>query len=127
MRIVHTRGVLRYTARTMLKNKKSKKEKQGVRGEKGMLGGIPSLPSGGQFFSNMVSALLVFLIIATLYSMVSGGSSKVSEIAISSLAQDISAGAVKSNPSYSCSIRYGIKRRSARSSAKACSQTATLA
>ena len=54
------------------------------------------MPTGGQFFSNLATAVLVFLIIATLYSMVSGDKSKIPEIAVSQVAQDINAGTVKS-------------------------------
>ncbi|OHA84434.1 MAG: cell division protein FtsH [Candidatus Yonathbacteria bacterium RIFCSPLOWO2_01_FULL_47_33b] len=54
------------------------------------------MPTGGQFLSNIITAVLVFLIIATLYSMISENKSKVEEVAISKLAQDISAGQVKS-------------------------------
>ncbi len=65
--------------------------------KKGPLGGLPSkMPTGGQFFSNLATAVLVFLIIATLYSMVAGNKDKVDEIAVSQLAQDINAGTVKS-------------------------------
>ncbi|OHA83784.1 MAG: cell division protein FtsH [Candidatus Yonathbacteria bacterium RIFOXYC2_FULL_47_9] len=54
------------------------------------------MPTGGQFLSNLVTAVLIFLIISTLYSMISKNKSKVEEVAISKIAQDISAGAVKS-------------------------------
>lgn len=55
---------------------------------------LPS--SGGQFFSNIITTILVFLIIATLYSMIVGNKAKVEEVAISTIAQDITAGSVKS-------------------------------
>lgn len=85
----------------MANNKKDKKEQKGDEGKnKGPLGklpeGMPTLPAGGQFFSNIITAVLVFLIIATLYSMISENKSKVEEVAISKIAQDISAGTVKS-------------------------------
>ncbi len=82
----------------IFKNKKEKKDKE-KEGEskKGLLGGLPSkMPTGGQFFLNLATAVLVFLIIATLYSMVVGKKEKVAEIAVSQLAQDINAGTVKS-------------------------------
>jgi cell division protease FtsH len=82
----------------MMNNKKDKKEqKNNASKSKGPLGKLPeSMPTGGQFFSNIATAVLVFLIIATLYSMVSENKSKVEEVAISKIAQDISAGTVKS-------------------------------
>ena len=85
----------------MANNKKDKKEQKGSEMKnKGPLGklpeGMPTLPPGGQFFSNIITAVLVFLIIATLYSMVSENKGKVEEVAISKIAQDISAGTVKS-------------------------------
>ncbi len=69
------------------------KQKKGT--DKGPMSGIPSMPKGG-LFSNIVTAVLIFLIISTLYSMIAGDKSKIGEIAISTLAQDINAGAVKS-------------------------------
>jgi len=85
----------------MANNKKDKKEQKNTAGKnKGPLGklpeGLPTMPTGGQFLSNIITAVLVFLIIATLYSMISENKSKVEEVAISKLAQDISAGQVKS-------------------------------
>ena len=99
-----------YTVLTMdiLKNnnnaddKKGKKKAPQEKSEKpkkslpGLPGGIPDMPTGGQFFSNIMSAVLVFLIIATLYSMIAGNKAKVEDVAISKIAQDISAGSVKS-------------------------------
>ncbi len=82
----------------ILKNKKEKKdkEKEGEK-KKGPFGGLSGqVPTGGQFLSNLATAVLVFLIIATLYSMVAGDKSKIAEIAVSQLAQDINAGTVKS-------------------------------
>ncbi len=86
----------------MFKNKKGDKqgdkeapqEKQKKGADKGPMSGMPSMPQGG-LFSNIVTAVLIFLIISTLYSMVAGDKGKVGEIAISTLAQDINAGAVK--------------------------------
>ncbi|MBI5077845.1 MAG: ATP-dependent zinc metalloprotease FtsH [Candidatus Yonathbacteria bacterium] len=53
------------------------------------------MPTGGQFFSNLLTAVLVFLIISTLYSAVVGNKNKVEEVSVSKIAQDISGGAVK--------------------------------
>lgn len=85
----------------MANNKKDKKEQKGTEEKKkGPLGKLPegmtTMPTGGQFLSNIVTAVLIFLIISTLYSMVSKNKSKVEEVAISKIAQDISAGTVKS-------------------------------
>ncbi|OHA79087.1 MAG: cell division protein FtsH [Candidatus Yonathbacteria bacterium RIFCSPLOWO2_01_FULL_43_27] len=54
------------------------------------------MPKGGQFFSNLVTAVLIFLIISTVYSMVVGGKDKVEEVAISTIAQSIVKEEVKS-------------------------------
>ncbi len=56
---------------------------------------ISNLPKGGNLFTNLTGVILVFLIIATLYSMIAGEGSKVAEIAISQIAQDINAGTIK--------------------------------
>ena len=85
----------------MANNKKDKKEQKGSEDKKkGPLGKLPegmtTMPTGGQFLSNIVTAVLIFLIISTVYSMISKNKSKVEEVAISKIAQDISAGTVKS-------------------------------
>ncbi|MHB1118291.1 MAG: ATP-dependent zinc metalloprotease FtsH [Minisyncoccota bacterium] len=81
----------------MANNKKDKKEQKNNASKKGPLGKLPEgLPAGGQFFSNIATAVLVLLIVATLYSMIVENKSKVEEVAISNLAQDISSGQVKS-------------------------------
>lgn len=81
----------------------NKQEKKGGKGKgkksgkkDGPLGMMPEMPAGGQFLSNVITAILIFLIISTLYSMVSDKKTKVEDIALSTLAQDIGAGAVKS-------------------------------
>lgn len=56
---------------------------------------MPSMPPAGQFFSNLATAVLVFLILSTLYSAIAEKKAKVEEVAISKLAQDITAGQVK--------------------------------
>lgn len=53
------------------------------------------MPPAGQFFSNLATAVLVFLILSTLYSAIAEKKAKVEEVAISKLAQDITAGQVK--------------------------------
>ncbi|HBB44308.1 MAG TPA: cell division protein FtsH [Candidatus Yonathbacteria bacterium] len=57
-----------------------------------MFGGAPT---GGQFFSNLLTAVLIFLIISTLYSAVAENKAKVEEVPVSKIAQDISGGVVK--------------------------------
>ncbi|MDD5152803.1 MAG: ATP-dependent zinc metalloprotease FtsH [Candidatus Pacebacteria bacterium] len=80
------------------KNKGKSKLPEDKKG--GSLGGLPNkilkMPKGGQLLSNIATALLIFLIIATLYSMIAGGSVQVTEVPISKIAQDVSAGQVKS-------------------------------
>ena len=84
----------------MFKDKKSNKNKgKNKKGEgKNPIPGLSGMPpfSGGGLFSNIVTAVLVFLIIATLYSSVAGNQAKTQEVPISAIAQDISAGMVKS-------------------------------
>ncbi|MFA5996945.1 MAG: ATP-dependent zinc metalloprotease FtsH [Candidatus Paceibacterota bacterium] len=82
------------------KNKKMNKEKgekagEKARGKKGQIPGLPKMPPAGQFFSNFVTAVLVFLIISTLYSTIVGSDKKATEVPVSTIAQDITAGAVK--------------------------------
>lgn len=82
----------------ILKNNKKDKNKGKTGGNKnkppvpGMFGGAPT---GGQFFSNLLTAVLVFLIISTLYGAIVGNKGKVEEVPVSKIAQDISSGAVK--------------------------------
>lgn len=81
----------------ILKNNKKDKNKGKSIGEKGkkstpnIFGGVPT---GGQFFSNLLTAILIFLIISTLYSTVVGEKSKIEEVPVSKIAQDISSGVV---------------------------------
>lgn len=74
------------------------------------------MPSGGQFFSHLVTIVLVFLIISTIYSMVAGKKNKIEEIAVSAIAQDINAGLVKtiSVEGGVVSLEYadGVKKKS---------------
>jgi len=88
-----------YTNFTMeiLKNNKKDKSKGKSAGDKGkkpspnIFGGVPT---GGQFFSNLLTAILIFLIISTLYSAVVGQKGKIEEVPVSKIAQDISSGVV---------------------------------
>ncbi len=113
----------------ILKNKKEEKITDGKESNKGKgpLGNMPKMPTGGQFISNIVTAILVFLIIATLYSMITGDKTKIAEFAVSQLAQDINAGVVK-NISVAggvVNVEYndGIKKTSKKEVDAALSQT----
>ena len=61
---------------------------------------IPGLPGGlppaGKLFSNILTTVLVFLIIATIYSAIAGSGTKVQEVSVSKIAEDINSGTVKS-------------------------------
>lgn len=76
-------------------NKKGSKGKGKKTDEKGKIPGLPSIPTGGQFFSNLLTAVLVFLIISTLYSIITGNRNAVKEVSVSQIAQDVTNGAVK--------------------------------
>ncbi len=112
-------------------NNKEKQKKSADKGPtpKGPMSGIPGMPplSNGGLFSNIVTAVLIFLIISTLYSMIAGEKSKIGEIAISTLAQDVNAGAVKSISvaGGAVSIEYvdGTKKTSKKEPDAALSQT----
>lgn len=88
-----------YTNFTMeiLKNNKKEKNKikpAGDKGKKPPINIFGGAPTGGQFFSNLLTAILIFLIISTLYSAVVGGKGKIEEVSVSKIAQDISSGVV---------------------------------
>lgn len=51
-------------------------------------------PAGGNFFGQMIYALLIFLLLISVYSLISGSQTKSEEIPISQLAQDITQGEV---------------------------------
>lgn len=53
------------------------------------------LPQGSQFWNNLLTTVLIFVIIMGVYSIISGGKGKIEEIPISQLAQDIENGAVE--------------------------------
>lgn len=74
------------------KNEKNKGKGKGKKGPQGLFGGMPT---GGQFFSNLLTAVLVFLIISTLYSTIVGNKNAVKEVPVSQIAQDITSGLVK--------------------------------
>lgn len=89
-----------YTGSTMeiLKNNKDKKNNgKNGKGKGGPQGKMPfgGIPTGGQFFSNFLTAVLVFLIISTIYSAITGGNAKIVEVPVSTIAQDITSGSVK--------------------------------
>ncbi|OIO31103.1 cell division protein FtsH [Candidatus Nomurabacteria bacterium CG1_02_43_90] len=88
---------------------------------------MPTLPAGGKFLSNIVTAILIFLIIATLYSTVVGGANKVPEVPVSTIAQDITNGIVKkvSVSGEAVSVEYtdGTKKNSKKEIESSFSQT----
>lgn len=106
--------------------KNNKKGKSKGKGNKGMPT-MPKMPSGGQFFSNIATAIIVFLIIATLYSAVVGNPGKVEEVSVSTIAHDITSGLVKkvSVSGESVSIDYvdGTKKSSKKEVESSFSQT----
>lgn len=63
-----------------------------------MGGGKLPLPQGPkqQFVANLLNAVIIFLLIATMYSLVTERSAKVEEIPLSQLAQNINEGTVRS-------------------------------
>ena len=86
----------------MPKNKKTPKGngKSGP-GDKGKnkspIPGLPGgLPPAGKLFSNILTTVLVFLIIATIYSAIAGNGTKVETVSISKIAEDVNSGTVKS-------------------------------
>lgn len=84
----------------MPKNKKTPKSNGKPAGNNGKnKSPIPGLPGGmppaKQLFSNILTIVLVFLIIATIYSAIAKSDKKVEEVSISKIAQDINAGTVK--------------------------------
>lgn len=109
------------------KIKKGGLEKGGKKPLPGIPSGMPEVPPGGQLFSNLVTAVLVFLIISTLYSMVTGGKTKVEDVAISKIAQDISLGSVKSivvqGTEVNAEYNDGTKKKSKKETDASLSQT----
>ena len=79
------------------KNTPSGKSGPKVPGRKAGKGGKdsknPLLPVGG-FAGNLISALLIFLILMTAYSLITGTGTKAEEIALSQVAADVRAGLV---------------------------------
>lgn len=58
------------------------------------LGEMPKLPENQRFWANLLSTLLIFLIVMSLYSFIVGHENKTEQIPISELAQDIQDGTV---------------------------------
>ena len=73
------------------KDQKNKKD-QG----KSPLPGMPKIPKKQQFWANLLSTLLIFLILVSLYSLIIDRKDKPEEIPISQLAQDIEGGLIAS-------------------------------
>lgn len=116
------------------KNKESIKEKSGApktpKGKSAIPGlpkGMPKIPSGGQFFSNIITTILIFLIISTLYSAVVENTKKIEEASVSVIAQDIANGLVKkvSVAGEAVSVEYvdGTKKSSKKEIESSFSQT----
>ncbi len=76
-----------------LNNQKNDKKVPQNQGKKGKGGLIPKLPKGG-LWGNILTTVLIFLIIATIYSMISDATQPTPSIAISDLSADISKGLV---------------------------------
>ncbi len=57
-------------------------------------GPFGNMPSGGQFWTNLISTLIIFLILTTLFSYFAGVGSENKEIPISQVAADVAAGNV---------------------------------
>jgi len=55
---------------------------------------FPFLPSGGSFTSNLISTILIFIILMTVYTFISEGTEKDPDIALSQVAADVRSGAV---------------------------------
>lgn len=53
-----------------------------------------NMPSGGQFWTNLISTLIIFLILTTLFSYFAGMGTEPKEIPISQVAMDVTAGNV---------------------------------
>ncbi len=84
----------------ILKNKKAKKQDNNkTNGTKGNTPTPPGLPtgfsSGKNFLVHLLVTVLIFLIISTLYSGIVDKNSKIEEVSVSKIAQDIIGGTVK--------------------------------
>ncbi len=91
-----------------------KKEKKQQRGPS-----LPKLPQGDSFWMNLATTLLVFLMLASLYSYFSEGGKKESEhIALSQLASDITEGKVASVLVSGDDLEIKYKDESAKTSKK---------
>ncbi len=86
--------------RSIKRNTKNKKASKGVflgnklRGKKKLSGSAPQLPPKQQFFANILSTILIFFVLVTVYSFIVGSNQKPEEIPISQLALDIEEGIV---------------------------------
>ncbi len=74
------------------------KKSSGGSGKRRMGGGKLPMPQGPkqQFVVNILNAVLIFLVIATVYSLVADRAEKVEEVPLSTLAQNINEGTVRS-------------------------------
>ncbi len=71
-----------------------KKENKNDSRNKGKGGG--NLPGGRQFWTNLAGTLLIFIILASIYSFISESQKKVEDVPLSKLATDINAGQITS-------------------------------
>lgn len=108
----------------MPKNKKTPKGngKPGGNNDSKNKGPIPGLsgklPPAGQLFSNILTAVLVFLIIATIYSAVVKSDTKVEVVSVSKIAQDINVGTVKTVTVSGSDINVGYTDGSSKTAKK---------
>ena len=78
------------------KKKGSKKEllKGALKNKRMPFTGGPHMPEKQQFWTNLLTTLLIFFVLVSAYSFIVGGHNKPEEIPISQLAQDIEAGLI---------------------------------
>lgn len=94
---------------------------------KGKNQGPLGMPGGGQFWTNLVSTILIFLILTTLFSYFAGSNEKPKEIPISQVATDVAAGSVSSitvrGDTLTIKYKEGAEKISKKEGSTALSQT----
>ncbi len=94
---------------------------------KGKNQGPLGMPGGGQFWTNLVSTILIFLILTTLFSYFAGSNDKPKEIPISQVATDVAAGSVSSitvrGDTLTIKYKEGAEKISKKEGSTALSQT----
>lgn len=88
--------LLGYTTRTMDSQNDPGKGKTNNKADKPGKSRMPELPSGGQFWGNLITTLLVFFIVIGAYSFYLEYKTEPVLVSLSQVAQDVSAGAVTS-------------------------------